>query len=317
MGRCEGVNVFFAKTPPPHYKVAAFPGMKRKMNDAPRSLDALRREIDTVDDGLHDLLMRRAALVAEIGALKNSERTAVFRPAREAALLRRLLARGDGTLPVRAIERIWREIIAASTQLQGTLTIAYCPIGDAVTGDRLAHARFGAGAAVVPVESAAQVVTAVTSGEASVGLVPMPRQDDQVPWWPLLYGRSGAVAAQVVAGVPFVLGGDDAPSAFVIAPGQAEPSGDDRSLIVFECDAPRSRDGVRQALVQNGFDPVQLVSYDDPGRPGTHSHLADVAGYVALDDARVDAVRRVLPASSVWQVGVYAAPITAAGAAST
>ena len=63
------------------------------MNDAPRSLDALRREIDTVDDTLHDLLTQRAALVAEIGALKSSERTTIFRPAREALLLRRLLAR--------------------------------------------------------------------------------------------------------------------------------------------------------------------------------------------------------------------------------
>ena len=97
------------------------------MNDAPRSLDALRREIDTVDDALHDLLMRRAALVAEIGTLKNSEQATVFRPAREAVLLRRLLARNDGKLAVHAVVRIWSEIIAASTLIQGGLTVAYCP----------------------------------------------------------------------------------------------------------------------------------------------------------------------------------------------
>jgi hypothetical protein len=34
---------------------------------------------------------------------------------------------------------------------------------------------------------------------------------------------------------------------------------------------------------------------------------------VALDDPRLDAVRRALPASSVDRIGVYAQPITASG----
>jgi len=284
------------------------------MNDAPRSIDALRREIDTVDDALHDLLMRRAALVTDIGALKNSEQTAVFRPAREAVLLRRLLARHGGKLPVSAVVRIWSEIIAASTLIQGGLTVAYCPIGDVVTGDRMAHGRFGAGAPMAPVPTPAQVITAVTSGEASVGLVPVPRQDDSAPWWTLLYGRTGGAEVQVIAGVPFVLDGEgEELSAMVIARGKAEPSGDDRSLIVFECSEPFSRDRIRDVLTENGIDPGHTVSYDDPVRPDAHLHLADVAGHVVLDDPRLDKVRRALPASSVWQIGVYATPIGLVG----
>lgn len=311
MRRCTGVNVFFAKTPPPHYKVAAFPGKKRKMNDAPRSLDALRREIDTVDDALHDLLMQRAALVGEIGALKSGERTTVFRPAREALLLRRLLARSDGALPTGALVRIWSEIIAASSLIQGGLTVAYCPIGDAVSADRMARGRFGAGVPLVPVSTPAQVVTAVTAGEVSVGLVPVPRQDDREPWWPSLFGRSADTAVQVVGGVPFVLGEGEELSGLIIALGQAEPSGDDRSLIVFESEEPFSRDRVRKVLTDNGFDPAQTLSYDDPARPGTHLYLIDVFGHVAPDDPRLDIVRRALPATSVGRVGEYAQPIVA------
>ena len=280
------------------------------MNDATQSLDALRREIDTVDDALHELLLRRAALVGDIGALKNNQQTAVFRPSREALLLRRLLVRHSGTLPALSVVRIWREIIGASTLIQGGLTVAYCPIGDVVTGDRLARGRFGAGVTVLPVATPTQVVTAVTSGDASVGLVPVPRQDDDAPWWPHVYGRSGDAAVQVVAGVPFVLAGDgEEVSAFVIARGEAEASGDDRSLIVFECSEPSSLDRVREVLATNGFAPAHTVSYDDPGRSGAHLHLADLAGHVVLDDPRLVNVRLALPAASVWQVGVYAAPI--------
>ncbi|NKB48320.1 MAG: chorismate mutase [Alphaproteobacteria bacterium] len=284
------------------------------MNDAPQSLDALRREIDTVDDALHDLLMRRSALVADIGALKKGEQAAVFRPSREAALLRRLLARNNQKLPASAVVRIWREVIGASTLIQGGLTVAYCPIGDVVTGDRLARGRFGAGAKVVPVATPAQVVTAVTSGEASVGVVPVPRQDDTAPWWPSIYGRVGDAAVQVVAGVPFLLseeGGDV--SALVIARGAAEPSSDDRSLLVFECSEPFSRDRIRAVLSENGFDPSHTVSYDDPGGPGTHLHLADVAGFVAPGDPRLTSVRMALPAVAAWHVGAYAAPIAITG----
>lgn len=284
------------------------------MNDAPPSIDALRREIDTVDDALHDLLMRRAALVTDIGELKNSEQAAVFRPAREAALLRRLLARHGGSLPVAAVVRIWSEIIAASTLLQGGLTVAYCPIGDVVTADRLVHGRFGAGVPVVSAPTPAQVIMAVTSGEASVGVVPVPRQDDRTPWWTLLYGRSGPAEVQVIAAVPFVAeDNDEELGGMVIALGKAESSGDDRSLIVFECSEPFSRDRIRDVLGENGIEAVRTVSYDDPALPDAHLHLADVVGHVPLDDPRLDRVRLALPAQAVWQIGVYAAPIDLRG----
>lgn len=281
------------------------------MNDAPTSLDALRHEIDTVDDALHDLLMRRAALVGEIGTAKNTAQSAVFRPSREAALLRRLLARNDSNLPALALVRIWREVIGASTLIQGGVTVAYCPVGDVVTGDRLARGRFGAGATLLPVSTPAQVVMSVTGGDALVGLVPVPRQDDTAPWWPQIYGRIGDAAVQVVAGVPFLLAGEVGEvSAFVIAKGETEPSGDDRSLIVLECDQPFSRDRIRSVLTENGFDPAHSVSYDDPGQPGIQLHLADVAGVVAPDDQRLANVCLALPAVAVGQIGVYAAPIT-------
>ena len=179
-----------------------------------------------------------------------------------------------------------------------------------MTGDRIARARFGAAALLVPVSTPAQVVTAVTSGDAAVGLVPVPRQDDPTPWWPLLIGRSGDTAVRVAAGVPFVRVGDgEELSALIIARGEAEPSGDDRSVIVIECDAPFSRDRVREVFTENGFDPTHTLLYDDPDRPDVHFHLAEVDGYVALDDPRLDSVRRALPASSVSQIGAYATPL--------
>ena len=98
------------------------------MNEDPTSLDELRRKIDTVDDSIHDLLKKRADLVKQIGVLKNSQQTNIFRPSREALLLRRLLAQNSGDFSSISLIRVWKEIIGASTQMQGGLKIAYCSI---------------------------------------------------------------------------------------------------------------------------------------------------------------------------------------------
>ena len=54
-------------------------------------LAALRAELDGIDDGLHDLLMRRAAVVERVGALRGK---VPLRAGREAAILRRLVDAG-------------------------------------------------------------------------------------------------------------------------------------------------------------------------------------------------------------------------------
>jgi chorismate mutase-like protein len=74
------------------------------------SLADLRREIDRIDDALHDLIMRRAELTAGVAASKPGG-SGTVRPAREAAILRRLVARHKGSFPRAIVARIWREII--------------------------------------------------------------------------------------------------------------------------------------------------------------------------------------------------------------
>lgn len=91
---------------------------------APETLAALRAEIDALDDALHDALMRRAAVVERLARSGAKPREAVLRPGREAAILRRLLARHAGALPKPALVRVWREIFATSLAQQAGFSIA-------------------------------------------------------------------------------------------------------------------------------------------------------------------------------------------------
>ena len=58
------------------------------------NLDDIRRQIDSIDQELLDLLNRRADLVHEVGVVKKREGLQIYAPEREEALLRRLVGQG-------------------------------------------------------------------------------------------------------------------------------------------------------------------------------------------------------------------------------
>ena len=97
------------------------------MPPADSAIDDLRRQIDEIDTHLHDLLMRRSGVVAQIGALKgngDNGRNGFFRPGREAVIIRRLVERHRGSLPRATIVRMWRELLSATLRQQGPFAVA-------------------------------------------------------------------------------------------------------------------------------------------------------------------------------------------------
>jgi chorismate mutase-like protein len=87
------------------------------------TLEQLRHEIDQLDQQILPLLNRRAALAVEIGAIKQSNGAALYVPARERAVLQRLVAGNEGPLSHRSICRIYAEIMAASLALEHEVTV--------------------------------------------------------------------------------------------------------------------------------------------------------------------------------------------------
>ncbi len=80
----------------------------------------LRRRIDEIDDRLQDLLTERVSIVSRVADSKQrSGGVAPHQPAREAEILRRLVARNNGAMPAASLVRIWRELLAATTRMQG------------------------------------------------------------------------------------------------------------------------------------------------------------------------------------------------------
>ncbi len=274
------------------------------MSNAPDSLASLRREIDSIDEKLHDLLMRRAEVVMEIGRTKADAGGPTFRPAREAQLLRRLLARHESPLPGEVVVRIWREIIAASIRLQGDFKVGYCPIEDHGEALRLVQAQFGLDTEFIRLGSAGQVALAVGRGEIQAGVVPLVQATDESPWWA---GQDFPGDVHIVARLPWHEPGA-AVGAYLLARSEPEETGDDRSVFVFVTDTTTSRGRLSELAGQNGLDVEDQAVADSGDRTGARVHFMDVAGFMTADDPHVRGVATLLDDAEVRRLGAYASP---------
>src|SRR5438445_7192316 len=158
-----------------------------KAPPAPPSLEVLRQEIDTIDEQVHRLLMARGDIIDRLIQVKQTQEVgSAFRPAREADMMRRLVERHRGILPLDTVESIWRVIISTFTYVQAPFAIhADLSAGDAAMRDS-ARFHFGFTVPFVPHIGAASVVTAVSDSRGDLGLVPAFAMAGSGAWWSAL-----------------------------------------------------------------------------------------------------------------------------------
>jgi chorismate mutase len=176
--------------------------MAKSSRSEPPSLADLRREIDRIDEAMHGLLMERGEIIDRlIRAKQTQESGSAFRPAREAEMMRRLVDRHKGILPLDTAEGIWRVIISTFTYVQAPFSVhADLSAGDAAMRDS-ARFHFGFTVPFVPHMGAASVVAAVSDSKGDLGLVPAFTVAGAGAWWNALEFDS---APKIIARLPFV-----------------------------------------------------------------------------------------------------------------
>jgi len=176
--------------------------MKVSVSQAPPSLASLRQEIDRIDEAMHKLLMERGEIIDRLIAAKQTQESgSAFRPAREAEMMRRLVTRHRGILPLDTAESIWRVIIATFTYVQAPFSVhADLSAGEAMMRDS-ARFHFGFTVPYVPHTGAASAVAAVSKSKGDLGLVPAFEIAGAGAWWSALEFDS---APKIIARLPFV-----------------------------------------------------------------------------------------------------------------
>ena len=166
------------------------------------ALGDLRKEIDRIDEAMHRLLMERAEIIDRLISVKKSQETgSAFRPAREAEMMRRLVKRHKGILPLDTVESIWRVIISTFTYVQSPFSVhADLSAGDALMRDS-ARFHFGFTVPFIPHMGAAGVVAAVSTSKGDLGLVATSAVAGAGAWWSALEFDA---APKIIARLPFV-----------------------------------------------------------------------------------------------------------------
>lgn len=169
---------------------------------APPTLAELRAEIDRIDEGMHNLLMERGEIIGSLIAVKRSQETgSAFRPAREASMMRKLVERHHGLLPLDTVESIWRVIIATFTHVQNPFSVhADMTAGEAAVRDSVRF-HFGFTVPFVPHMGAAGVIAAIAASKGDLGLVPATGLAGAGDWWTALEKEN---APKIIARLPFV-----------------------------------------------------------------------------------------------------------------
>ena len=166
----------------------------------PPSLGALRAEIDRIDADVHRLLMERGDIIDRLIKVKRTaESGSAFRPAREADMMRRLVERHHGILPLDTVEGIWRVIIATFTFVQAPFRVHVdLSAGEPAMRDT-ERFHFGFTVPLVGHMGASGVVENVAASKGDLGLVSATAGGSA--WWSALEGDG---VPKIIARLPFV-----------------------------------------------------------------------------------------------------------------
>src|SRR5688500_1428739 len=143
--------------------------LSRSDDSAPRkaTLDALRREIDALDDAMLALVEKRVAAAMKIAEIKRSDKESRLRmrPAREAAVVERMVANAEQA-PERLVRQVWQEIMASCLNLQiHTELVLHAERQPAALTDAMRR-RFGCAGRMTVAASAEEALEAARTREA-------------------------------------------------------------------------------------------------------------------------------------------------------
>lgn len=135
-------------------------------------LQQLRQKIDAVDDQMMQLLIQRAALVQEVGHVKQQTNAPVFRPEREVSIIERMIAANTSALSPSTIATIWLEIISGCRALERVMRVSY--LGPAGTySEQAVRTLFGHRVELVPCVTLDEAIREAEAGSVDCALLPV------------------------------------------------------------------------------------------------------------------------------------------------
>lgn len=144
-----------------------------------KTLESLRKKIDSIDEEMLDALNRRAELVLEVARIKRGRNAKFYSPQREKEIIERLTGLNKGPFPNDALKTVYREILSASLSLEEPLRVAYFGLRASYT-HVAAMRHFGSFADFISCGTIKDVFESVARDDAQYGVVPIENSSEGV-----------------------------------------------------------------------------------------------------------------------------------------
>ena len=276
-------------------------------------LQSLRQEIDAIDSSILELIMARTRVVQQVRLVKHEEIIKI-RPAREAEILYRLLARHKGPFPKQELARIWRELIVATLRLEGPFSVAVF-VGENETGYwDLARDQYGSFTPTARHNLSKNVLEAVRTRQATVGILPMPQSNDANFWWLSLLSEDPN-PLRIMARLPFIPGDNSSQlrklDALVISTIPQEKTGRDHSYLSIEAREDIGFNAIEKMMSQAGFTIVFQQQFHDPDHSETWVYLIEVDDFINNEGDQLKHLKNKLTGNiiRILHLGGYATPL--------
>ncbi len=273
--------------------------MRPALSDTRTELEGLallRQEIDRIDLEIHRGLMQRGEIIDRLIAIKARHGGSAFRPGREAEMMRRLVERHRGLLPLDTVEGIWRIIISTFTYVQASYSVHVDVAGGDPPMRDSARFHFGFTVPYVPHNSPAGVIEAVRRSPGDLGLVRIASSAADGAWWS---GLTDPQAPKIIARLPFVERPDHPAGLPVFVVSKPVEDAAAREVVLYALQVERWREALPALIAELGGEIL-----------GNAPHRTGLSLLLAMSAAQGDAATRLgaLPgAGPVVEVGSHAA----------
>ena len=278
------------------------------MSELPPTLENYRREIDTIDDELIALILKRLGIVAKVKELKQSQgqKGLFIRSGREGSMVARIVDVFAKTpFCAAAASTMWRQIIGASTCIESPLTVSAYYTKSTQHLLWLAREHFGTAVPITLAGKSGQVISDVHDGRTNIGILPFPDESDA--WWSLL-NQEGM--PRIFAHLPGVLTENlpkHIPTGLAVGHLTPEPSGDDESYFCIVLDNTLSMSKLQGILNDTGLNAVSIQTLV---QPQLRSLFVRFYGFHDSQSPAILKAQEALPdARFVW-LGAHARPLS-------
>lgn len=265
----------------------------------------LRDDINKIDDDILKLLENRLEIVKKVKSLKENHNDKFFiKSAREADMIKSLIAKSKNTLPSSLIIDIWRKIITFSNCSEQKVNISLHNPQQTESFKHIIKSYYNDSVPITNHNTASSVITDLASNKSQIAIFQLSKYDQEDladHWWINIANNVSGI--KIFAKIPMK---DSKENLLALAIKDAEQSSSDNSLLCVEISREITEAQIKSDLGSkfDQFSILRSVKSDKVNKNATF-YLIEVQGFYTESSEEVVKMSSLKSKPFVKVIGNY------------